>query len=133
MAKAGLDLSFDEAMDKAGKLLTSPKASDQLLGQKIVDAAIKKFRSDVQTLQKRGEDAAKAIGSAVRGRRPATLAAARVKVAGGQRATVRLKLAPKQRSILTALRKAGIRSITLRLQVARCAAAARRPSRRGRR
>ncbi len=117
VAKAGLDLSFDDAMDKADKLLKSPKKADQLLGQKIVEAAIKKFQSDVQTLQKRGEDAAKAIGSAVRKRRPATLAAARVKVAGGQRATVKLTASAKQRSILAALRRAGIRSITLRLQV----------------
>lgn len=117
IAKAGLDLTFDDAMAKADKLLKSPKASDQLLGQKIVEAALKKFQGDVQTIQKRGEDLAKAIGSAVRRQRPATLAAVRAKVAGGQRATVRLRLAPKQRSILTALRKAGIPSITLRLQV----------------
>lgn len=117
VAKAGLDLSFDEAMDKATKLLASKKPSDQLLGQKIVEAAMKKFQSDAQTLKKRGEDAAKAVGSAVRKRRPATLAAARVRVAGGQRANVSLTASAKQRRILTALRRAGIKSITLRLQV----------------
>lgn len=117
LAKAGLDLSFDESMAKAEKLLASPKPGDHLLGQMIVEAAMRKFQSDVQALQKRGEDAAKAIGSAVRKRRPATLASARVKIAGGQRATLRLTVPPKQRSILAALRRAGIRSITLRLQM----------------
>lgn len=117
LAKAGLDLSFDDAMARADKLLSSPKKADQLAGQKLVAAAIKKFQSDVQTLQRRGEDVAKAIGSAVRRRRPATLATARVKVVGGQRGTLRLKAGATQLRILNALRRAGIRSVTLRLQL----------------
>ena len=117
IAKAGLDPSFDESMAKAQKLLASKNPADQQLGQKVVEAALKKFQSDVQALQKRSEDAAKAIGSAVRKRRPATLATVRAKVVGGQRATLRLTVPPKQRRILAALRRAGIKSITLRLQI----------------
>lgn len=117
LAKAGLDLSFDDAMAKADKLLSSPRKADQLAGQKLVQAAYKKLNADVQALQQRSEQTAKAIGSAVRRVRPATLATARVKVAGGRRGTLRLKAGAAQMRILSALRRAGIRSVTLRLQL----------------
>lgn len=125
--QAGLDLSFDEAMAKATKLLASPKPADQLAGQKLVQAANKKINSDIQTLQQRSQQLAKAIGSSVRRRRTATLATARVKVAGGRRGTLNLAVAPKQRRILIALRRAGIRSVTLRLQLSAVRSGAQAP------
>ncbi len=118
LAASGIDLDFDEALAKAQKLLTSPNKKDQLLGQKLVEQTKQRLQSEAQSIERRSEQVAQRVNSSSVRKHPAlTIAAASVKVAGGKRGTLTLRAGRRQLRVLSALRRAGLRSVTLRLQL----------------